>query len=94
MASQNILAEKSSPISNMVVSLKFGDIIFDKSYSKKYRMSSNLILLFGAAKLMAYENARKTSNISLQMREGQILICIVAQYFNVYLPALELVSYF
>jgi hypothetical protein len=57
MASQNIFAKYSFPISNMVIGLQFGAIIFDEKYSKNLGkftcagLSSNIFfrgaLLFG-----------------------------------------------
>jgi len=62
MAPQNISTENSSPISNMVIGLKFGGIIFYEKYRKNMDkfttvgLSSNII--FGGATFMKGEKMK------------------------------------
>jgi hypothetical protein len=62
MAPQNKFMENSSPISNMVIGLKFGAINFDEKYSKNMDkfttigLSSNI--MFGGATFMKVENIK------------------------------------
>jgi len=63
MASQNMFVENSSPISNMIIGLQFGALIFGEKHSKdmdKFTaagLSSNII--FRGALLSGKEEKRK-----------------------------------
>jgi hypothetical protein len=67
MAPQNKFMENSSPISNMVIGLKFGAINFDEKYSKNMDkfttigLSSNI--MFGGATFMKVENIKPRNYI-------------------------------
>jgi hypothetical protein len=69
MASQSIFLENSSPISNMIIGLQFGAIIFNEKYSDNLGkftsagLSSNIF--FGGALLFGKKEDKDSKHICL-----------------------------